>query len=237
MKKHIPNFITCLNLFCGCLSVSFAFRGVQFLEVASYLILLAALFDFFDGFAARLLKVESEIGKDLDSLADNISFGFAPAAILYVWLNQCFSSFPPEMQTGVLALLPYLAFVVTIFAAVRLAKFNHDERQKTEFRGLATPANALFVGFIHFAAEKFPIVNEFWVVFSFALVFSLLQVSDIPMFSFKLKSLKFKDSYLQYLFIVVSILLFALFQFGAMPLIILVYILISLTKYILSKLV
>ncbi len=232
MKKHIPNFITSLNLFCGCLSASFAFRGVQYLEVASYFILLAALFDFFDGFAARLLKVESIIGKDLDSFADNISFGFAPAAILFVWLKYCLGTFPPEMQSGILSLLPYVAFVVTILAAVRLAKFNHDERQKTEFRGLATPANALFVGFIHFAADKFPIVTKFWVVIAFALAFALLQVSDIPMFSFKMKSLKFKENYMQYSFLMVSILLFIFFQFGAMPLIILVYILFSFTKYL-----
>lgn len=199
------------------------------------MILLAAFFDFFDGFAARLLKVESPIGKDLDSLADNISFGVAPAAILFVWLSSCLKNFPVSVQESWISLLPYLAFIVPAMTAVRLAKFNHDDRQKTEFRGLASPANALFIGFLHFASDKFAIVGDFWVVLVFSLFFALLLVCDIPMFSFKLKNLKFRDNYLQYIFLIVAVVLFVFFQFGAMPLIILVYLLFSLTKYILSK--
>jgi len=132
IKKHIPNSITCLNLFSGCVAVFLAFKGNY--EGAIIAILLAAVFDFFDGFAARLLKAYSPMGKELDSLADMVSFGVAPGAIVFSLLSE----------TNVCEWLPFLAFLIPVFSGLRLAKFNIDERQTTSFIGLPTPANAIF---------------------------------------------------------------------------------------------
>lgn len=229
MKKHIPNLITCSNLISGCLSILFATRGM--LEVASMMILLSAVFDFFDGFAARMLKVQSVIGVDLDSLADVVSFGVAPTTILFVFLNQLIdNTLPPAAQESLMRILPYCVFVIPACSALRLAKFNHDERQHTEFRGLATPANALFIGYLHFSAKSLAVLNHFWVVFLLSLAFAVLLLSDIPMFSLKFKNLKFKENLVRYIFLALAVVLFVIFRFGAFPIIILAYILISLVR-------
>src|SRR5690606_36531149 len=125
MKKHIPNFITCLNLFSGCVGVTFAFAG--WLDMAAYCVLASGIFDFFDGMAARALRVKSPIGKELDSLADVVSFGLLPGAVLFSMLG---TALPGNVY------VPYLGFLVTIFSALRLAKFNIDDRQSTDFIGL-----------------------------------------------------------------------------------------------------
>ena len=132
IKKHIPNTITCLNLISGCIATYWAFMGDY--EMALLFIVIGAVFDFFDGMVARLLHVSSPIGKELDSLADDITFGFAPSAIVYEYLR-------PETE-----LLPFIVFIMAAFSALRLAKFNLDERQALGFIGLPTPANALFWG-------------------------------------------------------------------------------------------
>ena len=139
MKRHIPNTLTCLNLFSGCLAVVMAFDG-QF-TLAFAFILLSAVFDFFDGLAARALDAHSPIGKDLDSLADDVSFGVAPASMLFNLLQQMAVA---QSWGGARALLPYVAFLIAIFSALRLAKFNNDSRQTTSFIGLPVPANALY---------------------------------------------------------------------------------------------
>ena len=133
IKKHIPNAITCANLFSGCIGIVYAFNGA--LETAAYFVLLSGIFDFFDGFAARLLNVKSNIGKDLDSLADMVSFGFLPGVVMYQLLSQSDYASP---------YLPYLAFIITVFSALRLAKFNNDTRQTEDFIGLNTPMNTDF---------------------------------------------------------------------------------------------
>lgn len=234
MKKHIPNILTCCNLFIGCISIVMALRGN--LQAASILIFVAALFDFLDGFAARMLKVKSDIGVDMDSLADVFSFGGAPAMILFVWAEQCLSNLPPDVQAhwGI-SLLPYLVFIVPGFSALRLAKFNHDERQHENFRGLATPANALFLGFLHFSATDLPILANFWVVMLLCLIFSILLISDIPMFSLKFKNLRLKGNELRYIFLLISLILLIIFKLGAFPIIILTYILISLVGNLIKK--
>src|ERR1035437_3641113 len=132
MKKHIPNFITCLNLFSGCVGVYLAFQGN--FQGAFIAIIVSAVFDFFDGFAARLLKAYSPMGKELDSLADMVSFGLAPGAIVFSLLSE----------TGINEWLPYLAFIIPVFSGLRLAKFNIDASQTTSFIGLPVPANAIF---------------------------------------------------------------------------------------------
>ena len=233
LKKHIPNTITCLNLITGCISVYFAFGGN--LVVASLLILLSATFDFFDGLSARLLGVHSEIGIDMDSLADVISFGFAPAAILFMFMEENMASLSPAVRNSVLGLLPFCAFVVPALSAVRLARFNHDESQRTEFKGLATPANALFIGYLHFSASNILFLHNFWVLFLCAAFTSALMLVPLPMFSLKFHHLHFKENEIRYIFLALSLILLIIFRLGAFPIIILTYIILSFTKYALSK--
>ena len=141
MKKHIPNTITCCNLISGCIATYWAFQG-EF-DMALTFIVIGAVFDFFDGMSARLLHVSSPIGKELDSLADDVTFGVAPSAIIFAEL--AIIDYPAYLEP-LHPILPYLAFVMAAFSALRLAKFNLDERQSMGFIGLPTPANALFWG-------------------------------------------------------------------------------------------
>jgi len=235
MKKHIPNLITCCNGLLGAISVVFALKG--FFETAVVLIICAAVFDFLDGFLARYLKVQSLIGKDLDSLSDIVSFGVAPAAILFVWMGFCFTNLPHEWQFFPLTLLPYFAFIIVPFSAYRLARFNNDTRQQDFFYGLPTPANAFFIAFLPFAADHLPFLDNFWVLMSITLVFSILLVSEFPMFSLKFSSLTFKKNWVRYLFLFLSAILLIAFQLAAFPLIILLYILISLILMGLTKVI
>ena len=226
MKKHIPNLITCCNLISGCFSILFATRGM--LEIASWMILLSATFDFFDGFAARMLHVSSPMGVDMDSLADVVSFGVAPTIIVFHFLSRLVENLPPALRDSGVGLLPFVVFIVPAMSAFRLAKFNHDERQHVEFRGLATPANALFIGFLHFSSKSIPVFNNFWLVLVLVVLFAVLLLTDIPMFSLKFKHLKWKGNAVRYVFLALSAVLFAIFHFGALPIIIMCYILASL---------
>lgn len=235
MKKHIPNTLTCLNLVCGSLSAMAALKGN--LEMAAVWIIIAAVFDFFDGFAARMLKVSSPIGKELDSLSDVVSFGVAPAMIIYTWLTRCLYELPASMVNEFTELLPFIALLVPALSAVRLARFNIDDRQATTFIGLPTPANAIFLGFIPLAAEKLSFLNNFWVVCILTLCFAILLVSNISMMSLKFKDLKFKGiNIARFALLLTGALLIPFFQWGAFPLIILAYILISLFYHTLQKL-
>lgn len=233
LKNHIPNFITCLNLMTGCISVYFAFSGN--LVAASLLILLAAIFDFLDGFAARLLNAYSEIGVDMDSLADVISFGFAPAAILFIFMDENMGTLAPAVRDSALGLLPYCAFIVPALSAVRLARFNHDEGQRVEFKGLATPANALFLGYLHFSANNILLLHNFWVLLVLTFSTSLLMLVPLPMFSLKFHHFRFKENEIRYIFLAVSLVLLLIFRFGAFPIIIITYIILSFAKYASSK--
>ena len=226
MKKNIPNFLTCCNLFTGCIAIVMALRN--HLEFASILIFVAALFDFLDGFSARMLDAKSAIGPDMDSLADIISFGVTPAMILLVWTEQCMENLPPATQSfGIVPLLPYIVFIIPAFSAIRLAKFNQDKRQTNSFRGLPTPANAFFLGFLHFSSETIPFVANFWIIIALAFIFSILLITDIPMFSLKMVNFKWKDNMFRYFFLLISLILIIIFKLGAFPVIILFYILSS----------
>lgn len=197
MKKHIPNILTSLNLFSGAIATVMAFHG-QYLWVVVWVII-AALFDFFDGFAARLLKAYSPIGKELDSLADDISFGLAPSVAVFTFLRA--NIYKISDNTLVCEYLPYFAFMLAVFSALRLAKFNVDERQSESFIGLNTPANAMFwVSFIYGLVYKVPYISSglVYTVLVGILVFSILMVSEIPMFSLKIKSLRFKGNESRY---------------------------------------
>lgn len=233
LKQHIPNSITCCNLITGCLSVYFAFQGL--LGLASMLILISATFDFFDGFSARLLHVQSAIGVDMDSLADVISFGFAPAAILFMFMGENIQTMSPAMRDSVFRLLPFCAFIVPALSAVRLARFNNDETQHVEFKGLATPANALFLGFLHFSAQDINFLHNFWVLLILMFCSSLLMLASLPMFSLKFHHLRFKENEIRYIFLGLSLVLLILFKLGAFPIIIICYVLLSFSKYALIK--
>lgn len=217
MKQHIPNTITCLNLFSGCIGVVFALKGE--LEMAAYFVVLSGICDFFDGMAARALAVHNPTGKQLDSLADVVSFGLLPGAVLFSLLG---------MAVPAADYLPYLGFVVTVFSALRLAKFNIDERQSTDFIGLNTPMNAFYVVSLPFIAQTYGgIVYHPAFLIGSIVVTSLLLVSEVRLFSMKLTSLTWADNRWKYIFIIISILLIALLKFAAVPMILVLYFLCS----------
>lgn len=228
MRKHIPNAITCLNLLSGCLGIVFAFQGE--LVIAGYAILIAAIFDFLDGMLSRLLKAYSEIGKELDSLADMVSFGVLPSVIIY----QLFLQSP---QLGSLSTwLNFSAFLIAIFSALRLAKFNIDVRQTENFIGLPTPANALLIASFpmiidqgNFFLSSY-ILNPFF-LFVFSLGMGILLVTEIPLISLKFKSIRLSDNLLRYILLFSSLILLLIFKFAAVPIIIFLYFLISLIQF------
>jgi CDP-diacylglycerol--serine O-phosphatidyltransferase len=224
MKKHIPNFLTCCNLLCGCFGIVFVLegRGVP----AAYFVWVAGIFDFFDGFVARMLKVSSPIGKELDSLADVVSFGLLPALVMYTMIK--------DSAPG--TLLPYAGFMIAVFSALRLAIFNVDETQSDSFRGLNTPANTIFITSLPLLRET---VGDWlyqpWVLISITVVFSLLMVSSLEIFAFKFKNFSWTDNKLRFTFLMLSVLLLAILQVAALPLIILLYIGMSLGDKVFSK--
>lgn len=200
IKKAIPNTFTSLNLFSGCVASVMAFQGEYKLVVI--FVIIAAFFDFSDGFAARLLKAYSPMGKELDSLADCISFGFAPSVAAFFFLSE--NVIKISHNPFIVAYLPYFAFLLAIFSALRLAKFNIDTRQTESFIGLNTPANALFwVSFCYGLTFTAPVITPA-LVYTFLvgiLVFSLLMISEIPMFSLKVKSIALKGNEYRYFLI------------------------------------
>ena len=235
IKNHIPNTLTCLNLVCGCISILSSLNGN--LTLAALWIVVAAIFDFCDGLSARLLKVTSAIGKELDSLSDVVSFGGAPSMIVYKWLNVCYFQMPPAAQTPFVSYLNYLVFLVPALSAVRLAKFNLDTKQTEHFIGMPTPANALFLGFIPAASEYVTILHNYGVVLFFAIFFAILLVSPINMISLKFKNFKFTTMNIaRYVILLVGIVLFLVFKLGAFPLIIFGYLLVSFFYHTLTNL-
>ena len=222
LTKHLPNFLTICNLLCGCIGIVLVFQGN--LYYATYLIWLAAVFDFFDGFVARWLNAFSAIGKELDSLADMVTFGALPAFIMFHLLNQTF----PD------SFIPYIAFAIAAFSALRLAKFNVDTRQSDSFIGLPTPANALFISALPFVIESNTTLGDFfsngYSLSIITVVFSLLLVAEIRLFALKFKNAKWQDNKVRFIFIALSLVLIALFQITSIPMIIVLYILLSLPE-------
>ena len=218
MKKHISNLITALNIVCGMLAIIAAFRWN--LQAAVYFILAGAFFDFCDGTVARLLKVSSSFGKELDSLCDVVTFGVAPGIVTYQMMLNNF---------GEHSCIPFLSVSIPVFSALRLAKFNLDERQTTGFLGLPTPANALFFAGIPFIDNSFllSLLEMSWLLPILTVIFSLLLVTKIPLFSLKFENLKFKGNEVRYVFFLSVFFLIILLTNNALPVIILSYILIS----------
>lgn len=225
IKRHIPNTVTCCNLLSGCIAAVMALQSNY--ELAISFIILGAVFDFFDGMLARLFKVSGPLGKELDSLADDITFGFAPAAIVFSLFKEVNY---PDFMLPVKEFFPYSAFIIAAFSALRLGKFNIDTRQTSSFIGLPTPANALFWGSLVVGGYDFLISESFNAIYLFLLVIfmSLLLVAEIPMFSLKFKNLTWKDNKTSYIFILVCIPLLVFFQISGFSAIILWYILLSL---------
>lgn len=232
MKKHIPNTITCCNLICGCIATQYALNGN--FSVALTFIILGATFDFFDGFAARLLHVSSAIGKELDSLADCITFGFAPAAVVYSLLKVV----PMPVENELLSqVIPYVAFIIAAFSALRLAKFNLDERQSTTFFGLPTPANALFWSALAVGTNEWFSQTSWslYVIIAGIVISAWILIADIPMFALKFKTYKVADNKLRYGFIVLSAAGLIAFGWTGFALIIPLYILTSLVANKVAK--
>lgn len=227
MKKHIPNTVTCCNLISGCIATWFAFQGRA--DMALLFIVLGAVFDFFDGMSARLLGVSSPIGKELDSLADDITFGFAPSAIVFDYLR-------PETE-----FLPYVVFVMAAFSALRLAKFNLDERQALGFIGLPTPANALFWGSLIVGAGDWmktaPFIgpNLSLVILAGVLISCWLLVCEIPMFALKFKHWGWKGNEIKYLFLLSSAVILAFFLIKGLAIVIAWYVILSILTNLSKK--
>ena len=243
IKKHIPNALTCGNLLCGCFALVQAFQGD--LVRASYLVGIALVLDFFDGFTARMLKVSSAIGKDLDSLADMVTFGVVPGVVMFKMIGNSlnlsiedgvakagWTIYPPDANW-----ISYFAFVITIFSCIRLAKFNNDMRQTDSFIGLNTPSNTMVICSFPLIKAFQPGFNSltnvmdnplFLIVLSFVL--SFLLISEIPFFALKFKNFSWSSNKLVYGFLFVSVVLLISLKFVAIPLIILLYILVSIVN-------
>jgi len=224
MLRHLPNFLTCCNLVCGCLGVVFCLEGRP--VPAAYFVWVAGAFDFFDGFAARKLHVSSPIGKELDSLADMVSFGLLPSLVMYKLIGS----------STQLEWLPYIAFMIAVFSALRLAIFNVDETQSDSFKGLNTPSNTLFITSLPLISTQ---VGDWlytpWMLVIITIVFSLLMVSRLEFFAFKFKNFSWADNKIRFTFLLVSVLLLAVLHLVAIPLIILLYIALSLAVRLFSK--
>lgn len=231
MKKHIPNLITCLNVTSGALAIYMAFNGN--LLLAAWLVILAMVFDFFDGFVARLLNVKSDMGKELDSLADMVSFGVMPGVMAYFLICESFSMFSlGETYYWVEYILAGVPLLVPAFSAYRLAKFNLDVRQTHSFIGLPTPSNALFWVMLVFCLYYQPeFFRMMWgnpcLLAVCSLVLAILLISEVPMFSLKLTNFSWKENSLLYCFLGMGLIGFAVWNVKALTCMIPVYILIS----------
>ena len=230
--RNIPNSITCCNLISGCIATYNAFLGD--IRMALLWIIVGAVFDFFDGMSARLLKVSSPIGKELDSLADDITFGIAPSAIIFYELS--IMEYPSELLM-LKPYLPYFAFVMAAYSALRLAKFNLDERQSLGFIGLPTPANALFWGALFVGAQNFMESTAYMlpVVLLMICVSCWLLIAEVPMFALKFKQWGWKGNEVKYIFLISCLPLLMIFGITAFSVIIAWYVVLSVVVNLRNK--
>lgn len=232
----IPNFLTLLNLSCGVLSAIFMISSnaqitTKTVTIVMVLMVISLVADFLDGMVARLMNIGSPIGKELDSLADCISFGVVPGLMLFSIFNHLSTDFIYENENLKISALSLFAFLVPAFSALRLAKFNLDEDQSTYFKGLATPSNTLFIfSLFSIYYNKGQIINpeiDTYLLIAVSIVFSILLIIDLPLFALKFKGLSWAENYYKYIFLIITIGLVAWLQVAAIPLIILLYIIIS----------
>src|SRR5690606_37640669 len=216
MVKHIPNFLTCLNLICGMAGIYYVLGGNLF--YGAYFILAAAVLDFLDGFVARLLNAYSEIGKQLDSLADLVTFGVLPAFIVFTLLQDIFPG----------SYLTFMAFFIGTQSAIRLAKFNIDTRQSVRFIGVHTTANGMLLSTLPFLVERFlwaeSLLANGWFLLAFSFFFALLMTAELPLIALKFKNFGFKDNKYRYLTIAISLLCVLILGMGGVPLAIISYV-------------
>ena len=262
ITQYIPNFITSLNIVSGSIAMILGFTMKDGILYAAYFIILAAIFDFLDGFSARVLNAHSKIGRELDSMADMVSFGVAPGIIMFQLMKTSLGVGMISDLSIVNFLFLFSPVLIIVFTAFRLANFNVDERQTESFIGLASPANAFFIASFalidHFDPDKLwfktllEMETPFWFMLGIlgfqmivltnqyfllvvTLVSALLLVANIPMFSFKFKNFKFKDNKIRFIFIIISALLLLTLQVVALPIIITLYILLSVGNNISTK--
>ena len=224
-KTHIPNIITLLNLFCGC--VALVFVSEHNFEIAFCFVCLGIFLDFFDGFFARLLKVSSPFGLQLDSLADMVTSGLVPGMVMFYLLQKSQNPIAP------LLILPYLGFIITLGSCYRLANFNIDTRQTDSFIGLPTPANTLFIISLPLVLKYsdslmvFEMFSNPWFLLTITLFSAYILNAEIPLFSLKIKNFTFKKNELQIIFLLLSVMLIVFFQYMGIPLIIITYVFLS----------
>ena len=226
IKNYIPNFFTCLNLGVGCLAIISIFEGK--IEQIIYFILIAGILDFADGFAARMLKATSPIGKDLDSLADMVTFGVVPSLLLFALIKENTSN----------PYLPYIAILIAVFSGLRLAKFNNDTRQTDSFYGLPTPANALLLGSLPLLTKSelpFEWLQNEWILSFLVIVSSILLVADVKLLALKFKNFELSGNEFRYLLILISAVLLVLYGIIAIPLVIICYLMLSVSANIFVK--
>ncbi|WP_066219473.1 CDP-alcohol phosphatidyltransferase family protein [Formosa haliotis] len=249
IKNHIPNALTLLNLFCGCIAVIFATHS-HFIAAAAF-VFGGIFFDFFDGFAARKLKVSSELGLQLDSLADMVTSGVVPGIVMYKLLSLSMQR--PEMVTDegswnayfsgdaiMPSVLPVIGFFITLSSAYRLAKFNLDEEQQDYFKGLPTPANTLLIISLPLILELQPnemvnaiIMNQGFLI-ALTITSTILLNAPIVLFALKFKSFDFKPNAIRYIFLIISIVLLIVLKFAAIPIIILTYVAMSMLDVVIK---
>ncbi|AYN05175.1 MULTISPECIES: phosphatidylcholine/phosphatidylserine synthase [unclassified Flavobacterium] len=235
IKKHVPNAITLINLFCGCIAVVFVSKLDY--EMAFYFVCLGIFFDFFDGFFARLFKVSSPLGLQLDSLADMVTSGVVPGYVMYSLFISSSSSH--DILGPVFT--PFLGFIVTLGSCYRLANFNIDTRQTDSFIGLPTPANALFILSLPLVLKYsdslmiLEILTNQWILLAIALFSAYILNAEIPLFALKIKKFNLKDNALQVGFLVFSLLLLIFFKYLGIPLVIITYVLLSVINNKFSK--
>ncbi len=265
IRNAVPHLFTSGNLFCGCIAIVKAFEGD--LVWSAYLVGIAAVLDFFDGFVARALKVQGEFGKQLDSLADCVTFGVVPGVVMahLIWQADFLNNFSVSGNTVSLrsgfphSLIGYMGFLISIFSALRLAKFNLDTRQSDSFIGVPTPANSILICSIplifeqaQFHSQIIPgwhtvinadfsfriaeisvmIFNNVPVLIGLTLIMSYLLVAELPLFALKFKNFKWKGNEIRYSFLLLSVLSLVFFKFVGLPLIIVLYILMSIGSHI-----
>jgi len=231
LVKQIPNLLTLTNLFLGCAGIVYVLSGMSYM--ASYFIFIAAVIDFGDGFVARWLNAASPIGEQLDSLADCVTFGVLPGCIFFNFLENSYAADNDALNTGIIFMLP--AFLISVFSALRLAKFNIDERQQTSFIGLPTPACAIFTATLPLIA----ISNQYglasllankWVLYLLIMALSYLLVARLPMFSLKFKSFDWKSNETRYIFLIASAVLIFTMSYTGLAAVILLYIIMSILQ-------
>lgn len=225
IKKHVPNSITLLNLFCGCIAMVFVSN--QDFEMAFFFVFLGIFFDFFDGFFARLFKVTGELGLQLDSLADMVTSGVVPGYVMYYLLLNS------QHEITDCMFFPFLGFVITMGSCYRLAFFNIDTRQSESFIGLPTPANSLFMLSLPLVIKYsdslliLELLSSQWFLLIITAFSAYILNAEIPLFSLKIKKFTFKDNLLQIIFLTLSVLLLVFFQYAGVPMVIVSYVLLS----------